>query len=251
MDVTNSDEIYSVVGAVAPDAIVHFGTLSGPEHHPNHVVFESQANSTYYVCEAAAHFDVECVVVASSLATLGTSFQPEPPRVKRLPIDESNPLTAHNSYGLGKRAAETVADGVARRDGAPRIASLRFPWVVEPETASDAFAHPPRSIEMLAENDTLEAERNTMFAYLFVTDAATAVAACLETPLEGHEPFFVAGPDTRVTTPTADIAETVYPDADWDRDLTGRESLISNEKAARLLDWRPERSWTGNVEASF
>jgi nucleoside-diphosphate-sugar epimerase len=244
-DATDPGDVYGALARTEPDGVVHLGTLSGPEHDPGHVVFESNALSPYVVCEAAAAVGVERVVSASSLAALGTGFQPEPVRLSYLPLDEDHPLTAHDPYGLGKRAGEVAAGGVARRRGAPSVVSLRFPYVVDGATAA-AWRGADRSLAGLRDSGDFETARDTLFSYLRSSDAARAVRRALAADgVDGHEACFVVAADTTTTTPTPTLVERVYPDVPTRTalDAGSRASLISTARARDLLDWEPRASW--------
>jgi nucleoside-diphosphate-sugar epimerase len=246
-DTTDAGDVYGALARTEPDGVVHLGTLSGPEHDPGHVVFESNALSPYVVCEAAAAAGVERVVAASSLAALGTGFQPEPVRLSALPLDEDHPLTAHDPYGLGKRAGELAADGVARRAGAPDVVSLRFPYVVDESTAA-TWRGRDRSLAGLRASGDFETARDSLFSYLRSSDAARAVRRALDADgadVDGHEACYVAAADTTTTTATRELLADVYPDVPVrdSFDPRDREALLSTGTARELLDWAPRASW--------
>ncbi|WP_228546188.1 hypothetical protein [Halegenticoccus tardaugens] len=43
--------------------------------------------------------------------------------------------------------------------------------------------------------------------------------------------------------PSADLAREAYPGVEVRGELDGHESLVSVEKAERVLGWTPTRSW--------
>jgi nucleoside-diphosphate-sugar epimerase len=243
-DCTDAGETYGALAAADPDAVVHFGTISTPDGTPGHVTYESNVMTTYNVLEAAAALDVGTVVLASSLSAMGAGFEPAPVDVRYLPVDEAHPLSPSNPYGLGKQVAEVTADGVARRaDGPTTVASLRFPWVTSDADAQGTFVEADRSLAGIRESGVFHKARNTLFAYLHVDDAAEAVRRAVAAEFAGHEAVFLAAPDTTTEAESADVAATVYPDAEVRTPLSGRESLLSTAKAQELLGWEPERSW--------
>jgi nucleoside-diphosphate-sugar epimerase len=238
-DCTDAGDVYGALAAVEPDAIVHLGTLSDPRNDPGHVVFDSQVRSTYVVCEAAAAVGVDRVVAASSLAALGTSFQPEPVRVDALPVDESHRLTAHDPYGLGKRAAEVAADGVASRPDGPDVVSLRFPTLFDDDRLATVLRGTDRSLDGLRAAGVYATARDTLFAWLHVDDAAAAVRRAIAADVSGHEPLWLSAPDTTVDVPSATLAAETYPDAEVREPLDGYEPLLDDSRARRVLDWSP------------
>ncbi len=240
----DAGDFVATLSAVDADAIVHLGTISTPTHDPGHRVFESNVQSTYVVLEAAASLGIDSVALASSMSANGGAFEPDPARIDYLPIDESHRATPSNPYGLGKYVAEETAAGFARRDDAPTtIASLRFPWMPSEDEARETFAEADRSLAGLKENDVFHTARNTLFAYLGREDAARLIRRAIEAEFDGHEVFWAAASDTSTTVESDALARDVYPDAEVRTALSGHQSLVSTEKARRLLGWEPEWSW--------
>lgn len=242
-DVTDPGDVYGALATADVDAVVHLAAIPRPTNDPGHVVFESSVTGTYHVLEAAAALGAERVCLASSLSALGAGFEPDPVRVEYLPVDEFHPLSPSNPYGLGKQVAEVTADGVARRPGAPQIASIRFPWVTTDEDLRETFVEADRTLDGLRESGFLHEARNTLFAYLHREDAAELVCRTLETDFGGHERFWAAAADTNVELPTADLVAAVFPDAEVRGSFEGNESLLNTAKARRTLGWEPTRSW--------
>ena len=237
-------DLTATLAAVDADAIVHLGTISTPSHDPGHRVFESNVQSTYVVLEAAAALDIDTVALASSMSAIGGGFESDPARIDFLPVDETHRATPSNPYGLGKYVAEETAAGFARRADAPStIASLRFPWMPSRNEAEETFVEQDRTLDGLRDSGVFHTARNTLFAYLGRDDAARLVRRAIEADFEGHEVFWAAAADTSMTVESAEVAREVYPDADVRSDLSGHESLVSTEKAARLLGWNPTWSW--------
>ncbi|SFR34608.1 NAD-dependent epimerase/dehydratase family protein [Halogeometricum limi] len=242
-DMTDAGETYGAFATAGADAVVHLGMLSTPDHDPGHVVFESNATSTYNVLQAAEALDVDTVVLASSLSAVGASFEPDPIRLSYLPLDEEHPVSPSNPYGLGKHVLEVTADGFAQRPDGPRtIASIRFPWMPTDRQMRETFAHAERTPAALKEAGHFETARNTVFAYLAQSDAAELVRRAVAADFEGHERFFASAADTSADLTTEELVEEVYPDVPHEA-FEGYESLISTEKAARMLGWEPARSW--------
>jgi nucleoside-diphosphate-sugar epimerase len=243
-DLTDPGAVYGSFAAVDPDAVVHLGMLPTPDHHPEHQVFESNAMSSYYVLEAAQALGVGSVVLASSLSAMGAGFEPDLIDPDFLPIDESIPLEPSNSYGMGKQTLETAAAGFGRRDRAPRtITSLRFPWVTSQEEQWETLVQADRRLEGIEATGRIHGDHNTLFSYLDIDDAARAVRLAVEADFEGHEPIFLSAPDTACETPTSEVVERRYPDAERRIDFEGHEALIDTSEAAAVLDWEPRNSW--------
>lgn len=237
-------DLVATLAAVDADAVVHLGAISEPGRDPGHRVFESNVQSTYVVLEAAAALGIDSVAIASSMSAIGGSFEPDPARIDYLPVDEEHRSTPSNPYGLGKYVAEVTARGFARREDAPTtIASLRFPWMPSEDEARESFVEADRTLSGLRDDGVFHTARNTLFAYLGRDDAARLVRRAVEADFDGHEVFWAAASDTNTTVESAELAREVYPDAAVRTDLSGHRSLVSTEKATRLLGWEPEWSW--------
>jgi len=244
VDLTDFEDVSAAFSAVEPDAIVHLGMLPTPDHGSGHVVFESNAMSSYHVLEAAQESAIETVVLASSLSAMGAGFETGLITPSYLPVDESVPLEPSNPYGMGKQAIELVADGFGRRDTPPRtITSLRFPWVTDETIQRETFLEADRRLQGIEAAGELHAAHNTLFSYLDIDDAARAIRLAVEADFTGHEPVFLSAPDTACETPTAEVVAERYPDADLRAGVDGHESLIETDKAAELLGWEPRHSW--------
>lgn len=243
-DLTDFEDVSAAFSAVDPDAIVHLGMIPTPDHEPGHVVFESNAMSTYHVLETGQELGVETVVLASSLSAMGAGFEPDLIAPPYLPIDEPVPLEPSNSYGMGKQALELVADGFGRRDAPPTtITSLRFPWVTDETVQRETFLKTDRRLQGIEAAGRMHAAHNTLFSYLDIDDAVRAIRLAVEADFRGHEPVFLSAPDTSCETPTAEIVAERYPDAALRAEFAGHESLIETDKAAELLGWEPRHSW--------
>ncbi|MFX7052464.1 hypothetical protein ABTH91_20735, partial [Acinetobacter baumannii] len=59
----------------------------------------------------------------------------------------------------------------------------------------------------------------------------------------GFDRFIIAAADTVMTRPDAELVAEVFPDVETRGDLSGTETLLSIEKARRLLGYEPQHSW--------
>ena len=78
-------------------------------------------------------------------------------------------------------------------------------------------------------------------------DGATAIRLALEAPLTGAEVFIIASPDTVMSSASSDLAARVFPEVEVRRPLGEHESLMSTEKARRLLGYKPQHTWRNHV----
>jgi nucleoside-diphosphate-sugar epimerase len=127
---------------------------------------------------------------------------------------------------------EAVADQFSRRTGIP-ILGLRFSAIREPE---EYLAFPSYWADV-------HLREWNLWSYVDVRDVALAVRLALESKIAGAETFIVAAADTVMPQPSAELLQAVFPDLLPRRPLIGRQTLLSIEKARRLLGYRPEHSW--------
>ena len=76
-----------------------------------------------------------------------------------------------------------------------------------------------------------------LWSYIDARDGAQAVVGALVHDRPGFDIFNVANPDTVMSRPSADLMAEFFPDVEFRSPVNGTESLISTEKAHRLLGW--------------
>jgi len=202
-----------------------------------------------HMFEAAIKHRVKRVVFASTCFAYGWSHDPSDFVAKYLPIDEDSALLPNEHYGLSKQVGELqiamqlrAGAGAGRmaesweEGGSPSFVILRFPnsiwrgewhnlpWQVK---KTHAFGGP------------------IMWAYVHEDDVLEGMIRSLEIPEKSLgskcDSFNLAAPDGRLRTPTMELI-----DAQWaGRTLPtlkskfcsygGCESILSNEKASRVL----------------
>jgi nucleoside-diphosphate-sugar epimerase len=153
-----------------------------------------------------------------------------------LPVDEEHPLRPHSSYSLSKVLGEEMARQFARWTGIPFV-GLRFSAIREPaeyEGFPDGWQD-PHSGEWNA------------WAYVDGRDVAQACRLALTAPITGADAFIIAAADTVMDRPNADLVAECFPDVPL-RDGTGEHgTLLSIEKARRVLGYAPAHSWRDAV----
>jgi nucleoside-diphosphate-sugar epimerase len=212
------------------DGVVHLAAIPAPGMAPNAATFANNVVSTYNVFEAARVAGIRNVVWASSETVLGLPLDTPPPY---LPIDEEYRVRPESSYSLGKAVEEEMAHHFCRWDPTTKIIGLRFSNVMEPH---DYLAFPS------FEADPLLRKWNA-WGYIDARDGAQAVRRALELETTGYDVFIVANADTCMTTPSADLAAAVFPGVQLTRPVEGTETLLSIDKARRILGYEPEHSW--------
>jgi nucleoside-diphosphate-sugar epimerase len=211
--------------------IVHLGAIPTPGDHPDHVIFDVNTQSTYNVFEAAKRLKIRNVVWASSETVYGIPYEGGPAYV---PVDEELALP-ESSYSLSKLMGETMAEQYARWDPATKIIGLRFSNVQElPDYAHfDTYNADPF------------ARRFNLWTYIDARDAAQAVRLSLESKLTGAHVFGIANSNSLMRMGNDELLDTVFPGTKRKRPLKANESLISIEKAQRMLGYKPAFDWKG------
>jgi nucleoside-diphosphate-sugar epimerase len=235
VDLTDYGQTIEVLSAIdaryrGVDVVVHLAAIPGPGAAPNATIFENNIISTYNVFAGARAVGVRQIVWASSETVLGLPFDTPPPY---LPVDEEYPGRPETAYSLSKHLGEQMAIQICRQDPSLTIVGLRFSNVMRP---ADYAAFPSFDADARLRSWNL-------WSYIDARDGAQAVRKALTYPKKGFEAFIIANADTVMSRPTAALAAEIFPDVDMRRDVGEHETLLSIEKARRLLGYEPEHSW--------
>src|SRR3954452_9883133 len=82
-----------------------------------------------------------------------------------------------------------------------------------------------------------------LWGYIDARDGAQAVRRALDHSGRGREIFIIANADTVMSRSSAELAAEVYPGVEIRKELGEHETLLSIDKARRILDYEPEHSW--------
>ena len=215
--------------------MIHLAAIPAPNVMPDGETFRVNMMSTYNVFSAAAQLGMSKVVWASSETLIGIPFEREQPRYA--PIDEEHPRLPEFHYALSKLAGEVIAEQFNRWTGIPFVA-LRYSNVMD---ESD-YARFPGFWE-----DPASRAWN-LWGYVDARDVAQCTRLALETDIYGAEAFLVAASDTCMTQSSADLMAEFYPDVRLTQELVGHETLLSVDKAERLLGYQPAHSWRNHID---
>ena len=130
-----------------------------------------------------------------------------------------------------------MARQFCRWDPEMKIIGLRFSNVMEPE---DYRAFPG------FDADASQRKWN-LWAYIDARDAAQAVRLAIESPLKGAEVFVIANADTVLSRPNEQLLKEFFPNVPLKRQVGPNETLLSIEKARRVLGFEPQFSWRNQV----
>jgi nucleoside-diphosphate-sugar epimerase len=194
-------------------------------------VFRVNTMSTYNVFEAARRLGVKNVVWASSETVLGLPFDEPPPYI---PVDEEYPGRPESAYSLSKLVGETMAEQFCRWDPELKIACLRFSNVMDPEDYA----------EFPSFDADATARKWNLWGYIDARDGAQAIRLALEAPITGAERFIIANADGVMRRPNPELVAEVFDGVEFRAEgVEGNETLLSIDKARRVLGYEPAHSW--------
>jgi len=218
------------------DAVVHLAAIPAPDMYTDEVTFRNNITSTYNVFQAAITLGMKRVVWASSETVLGLPFDDELPDYA--PIDENQTPYPESSYSLSKLLGEEMARQFNRRHGIPFV-GLRISNIMEPR---DYERFPSFQDEPMI-------RKWNLWGYVDARDVAQACRLGLEADISGAEVFIVAAADTCMTTENSKLMQQVFPDVQL-KETGDFDTLLSIEKAKKMLGYNPQHSWRDYVKSS-
>ncbi|WP_379135916.1 NAD-dependent epimerase/dehydratase family protein [Paenibacillus sp. sgz500958] len=234
-DLNNLGEVYSVLAGA--EAVVHLAAIPAAHIKTSEVTYQNNVMSTYNILEAAAGLGIRKAVIGSSESSYGIVFAEHPFGPMYVPVDEEHPQLPQDSYGLSKVVNELTADMFHRRTGM-QIVSLRIGNVIDPSVYEQfpSFIHDP------AQRDRI------LWSYIDTRDVAEACRLAVEAEDLGSVAVNIAADDTSMAVSSRELMKARYPEVtDFREPLTGHETLLSNAKAKRLLNWQPKHVWRNYV----
>ena len=215
------------------DAVVHLAAIPAPGQFTDIATFNNNMPATFNVFQAAKRAGVKKIVYASSETVLGLPFTIDPPYI---PVDE-NVDRPESNYSLVKLLEETAAAQFCRWDPELSIIALRFSNVMY----EDEYANFP-SFDADA-----TARRWNLWGYIDARDGAQAIIKSLEYTEPGFDNFVIANADTVMSRSSAELVAEQFPNVHVTKELGEHETLLSIDKARRLLGYEPEFSWRDAV----
>ncbi len=237
VDLTDYGQTFEALHAIEDrydqiDAVVHLAAIPAPRLTTNAATFDNNIVSTYHVFSAAKAAGIKRVVWASSETVLGLPMGPDNPP-PYLPVDEQYHPRPESSYSLAKTLEEEMALQFCRRDPELTMIGLRFSNVMAPEdySAFPSFDADPSVRQWNA------------WGYIDARDGAQAVRLGLQADLLGREIFIIANADTVMSRTSASLAADVFPDLEIRTELSEHQTLLSIDKARRMLGFEPQFTW--------
>jgi UDP-glucose 4-epimerase len=234
VDLTDYGQVVDAFTAVGDthdgfDALVHLAAIPAPGLAPDVTTFHNNMATTFNVFWAATRLGIERIVYASSETVLGLPFDVPPPYV---PVDEDHPARPESVYSLVKHLEEQLAIELVRWKPSLSITALRFSNVMVPEDYA-AFPY---------DSDPRERKWN-LWGYIDARDGAQAVQRALEVAPAGFDRFIIAAADTVTTHRNAELLAALFPDVPVRGEVGDHTTLLSIEKARRLLGYEPKHTW--------
>src|SRR6266516_5157248 len=215
------------------DAVVHLAAIPASRIHTEETTFRTNMLGTYNVFEAARLLGLQRVVWASSETILGLPFEREQPAYA--PIDEDHPAYPESSYALTKLLSEELGRQLHRWTGTPYVA-LRFSNIMEP----DDYERFPSYW------DDPNLRRWNLWSYVDARDVAESCRLALEADI-GAEHSIVAAADTVMNRPSRELMAEVYPSVPYQPTSGDFDTLLSIQKARKLLGYEPRWSWRDHI----
>ena len=238
VDLTDYSHVIDALGGVDRsepfDAVVHLGAIPAPGIAPDVATFHNNLPSTFNVFWAAVRLGIRRIVYASSETVLGLPFDVPPPYI---PVDEEYPARPESVYSIVKVLEEQLATELVRWHPDLSITALRFSNVMVPE---DYAGFPSFDADA-----TLR--KWNLWGYIDARDAAQAIERALEVAPPGFDRFIIAAADTVMSRPNAELVGEVFPGVPLHGDLGEHDTLLSIDRARRLLGYAPQHSWRDEV----
>ena len=241
VDLTDFGQAVEALGGIddrhsGVDALVHLAAVPAPGLVPNATTFANNMTASYNVYAAALRAGVRKIVWASSETVLGLPFDEPPPYV---PVDEEYAPRPNSTYSLVKTLEEELARQLCRWHPELSMTGLRFSNVMYPEDYSQfpAYDADPRL------------RRWNLWSYIDARDGAQAVRRALHHDAPGADVFIIANADTVMARPSVDLLAAEFPDVPIRQPLGQHETLLSIDKARRVLGYEPQHSWRVEVGA--
>ncbi len=154
-----------------------------------------------------------------------------------IPVDEEYPARPESTYSLVKHLEEQMAIEFVRWNPELSITALRFSNVMDP---ADYEAFPSFDADPML-------RKWNLWGYIDARDGAQAVSLALANAGPGFERFIIAAADTVMSRPNAELVAEVFPGVEVRGDSGEHDTMLSIDKARRLLGYEPRHSWRDEV----
>jgi nucleoside-diphosphate-sugar epimerase len=211
--------------------VIHMAGIPAPSLAPDALTFQNNMMSTYNVFSAATLFGFDRVVWAASETAYGIPMTRSPPQFA--PITEEHPLGPETGYALAKVLCERMAEQMHRWNPATRFVGLRISNIFLP---ADYAAIPSYS-------DDISLRQWNLWSWVDARDVGQACRLGIEADVPGCDVFTIAAADTVMRQPSRDLMAKAFPGVPVAEDLETHGTLLSIEKARRVLGYNPAHTW--------
>src|SRR6187402_739718 len=238
IDLTDYGQVVDALGGVDRaeqfDAVVHLAAIPAPGIRTDVATFHNNMPSTFNVFWAAARLGIRRIVYASSETVLGLPFDVPPPYI---PVDEEYPARPESVYSIVKVLEEQLATELVRWHPDLSITALRFSNVMVPEDYA----------EFPSFDADAQLRKWNLWGYIDARDGAHSIERALETAPPGFDRFIIAAADTVMSRPNSELIAEVFPGVPLRGEFGDHDTLLSIDRARRLLGFDPQHSWRDHV----
>ena len=227
------DHAAMVQAFAGAEAVIHLAAIPNPRTAPAAVTFRVNVQGTWSVLQAAEDAGVRRVVVASSDAILGLSYNPPDWRPQYLPIDEDHPIRPTEFYSLSKEATESICRSYAHR-GKVEVLAIRPTHIV----------FPPEYPELRTRGS--DVQNYHFWTYVSPEDVADGFVRAVDAPYRGFDAFFISAANGLNERPTLDLVRERWGSVPELR----RPEIFARDPFASLLDITRARETLGFAPAS-
>lgn len=228
---STGEDVYARAESRAFDVVVHLASIPHPRMIPDSDEFRLNMMTTFNVFEACKRLDIKNIVWAAS--EVGTGVPYDKTDAPYVPVDESYPMRGYNVYALTKVLGEEMARQFCLNEPTMRITCLRLSNVMNPEEYSKFESW---------QGDPVERMWN-FWSYVDNRDVAQAVELALHIEARGKDEFFITNDETVMRAASSELLSKCYPNIERLQEIEGREVLLSNAKAKKILGFKPAYSW--------
>ena len=214
-----------------PAAVVHLAGIPAPGLAPDATIFQNNMMTTYNVFSAAVRAGIKRVVWASSETIYGLPFTRTPPAFA--PVTEDHPLAPESGYALAKTLCENMAREMNRWNPGTRLVGLRISNIFEEKDYEQ--------IPSFWTDPTLR--KWNLWSWVDSRDVGRACRLGLEAEAAGADVFTIAAAETLMKTPSRELMASVFPGVPVDPKLGRFDTLLSIDKARRVLGYAPRHHW--------
>ena len=219
------------------DAVLHLAAIPGATHAGNAATFVNNISATFHVFQAAKRCGstTSCGPPAKRCSATHSIARPRTCRSTK-----TCPTRPEVAYSLAKDLEEEMAAQFCRWDPALKMIGLRFSNVMGPADYAEfpSFESDPAS------------RKWNLWSYIDARDGAQAAVRALAYDQPGFEAFIITADDTVMSTPSAQLMATTFPDVEFRATTDGTAALCSIDKARRQLGFTPRHHWRDHVDTS-